>query len=47
MYIMYANGCVSVDTLPMKGFSQQYNNFHNKYFWEWSYDAADIIFTIE
>ena len=34
--------CVSVDTLP---FQLQNNYFDNKYFWKWSNDAVDIIFT--
>jgi hypothetical protein len=34
--------CVSVDTSL---FQLQNNYFDNKYFWKWSNDAVDIIFT--
>jgi len=45
MYIMYANGlclcwCLTDSKL-------QNNYFDNKYFWNWSDDPADIIFTVE
>ena len=36
--------CVSVDTLLIQ-VAKYY--FENKYFWNWSYDAADIILTTE
>jgi len=36
--------CVSVDTLLIPVAKNNY--FDNNYFWNWSYDAADIIFTI-